>query len=82
MVRSQGGASTFNERCQNMSKNIKATPISATDLQRLSAKIIRRAYLGEHFIVERGRIPIIAIMPLSEYRDYAEWIHTKQNSNR
>lgn len=66
------GAYLHSERKENMRKKGSPTPLSATDLQRLSGKIIRRAYKGEHFIVERGGYPVVAIISIHEYTNLVQ----------
>ena len=51
----------------------KVSTITATEMQHKSGQIIRRAYTGhEHFIVERGGYPVVAIIPLEHYRRLSE----------
>ena len=47
----------------------KPTIITATEMQKKSGEIIRRAHKeGEHFIVERDGYPVVAIIPIDDYR--------------
>ena len=42
--------------------------ITATEAKNRFGEIIKRAYLGEeHLIVERGGIPVVAIVPIADY---------------
>jgi prevent-host-death family protein len=57
-----------------MPKN-KPTIITATEMQKKSGEIIRRAHKGgEHFIVERDGYPVVAIVRVDEYR---KWLLNK-----
>jgi len=43
--------------------------VNATDAKNRFGDLIRRAYQGkEHLIVERGGIPVVAIVPISDYQ--------------
>jgi antitoxin (DNA-binding transcriptional repressor) of toxin-antitoxin stability system len=43
--------------------------ITATELHKRRGEIILRCFRnGEHFIVERDGIPMVAIIPIGEYR--------------
>ena len=45
--------------------------ISATEAKNRFGDVIRRAYRGqEHLIVERGGIPVVAIVPISDYEQF------------
>ena len=45
------------------------TAITATDMHKRRGAIIRQCFRnGEHFIVERDGIPLVAIIPISEYQ--------------
>lgn len=51
----------------------KPTTITATEMQKKSGEIIRRAHKdGEHFIVERDGYPVVAIVPVGEYQKWRE----------
>jgi prevent-host-death family protein len=42
--------------------------ISATEAKNRFGEIIKRAYLGEeHLIIKRGGIPVVVIVPMSDY---------------
>ena len=57
----------------------KPTIISSTELQRGVGRVIRQAYKDkQHLIVERGGLPVIAIIPFSEY----EALFSKRPSRR
>lgn len=50
--------------------------LTATELQQKSAQIIRRCCIGrEHFIIERGGFPVVAIIPIDEYD---QWIKQRE----
>jgi len=51
-----------------MTDHQKPTIITATEMQKLSGQIIKRAFKGEHFIVERGGLPTVAIISVNEYK--------------
>ena len=42
--------------------------VNATEAKNRFGEIIKRAYLGEeHLIIKRGGIPVVAIVPMSDY---------------
>ena len=50
---------------------MKIKTISATEAKNRFGDVIRRAYRGqEHLIVERGGIPVVAIVPISDYEQF------------
>ena len=50
---------------------MKIATISATEAKNRFGDVIRRAYRGqEHIIVERGGIPVVAILPISDYEQF------------
>lgn len=52
----------------NMANKQKPTVITATEMQKLSGQIIKRAFKGEHFIVERAGLPTVAIISVKDYK--------------
>lgn len=51
--------------------SITVTTINATEAKNRFGDVIRRAYQHrEHLIVERGGIPVVAILPISDYEQY------------
>lgn len=45
------------------------TIVNATEAQNRFGEMIRRAYMDEeHLIVKRGGIPVVAIVPMSDYQ--------------
>lgn len=47
----------------------KPTIISATEMHKKRGEIIKRSYRnGEHFIVEKDGIPLVAIVPIQTYK--------------
>jgi antitoxin (DNA-binding transcriptional repressor) of toxin-antitoxin stability system len=47
----------------------QATTITATEMHKRRGEIIRRCFRdGEHFIVERDGLPLVAIIPIGDYR--------------
>jgi hypothetical protein len=54
-----------------------ATTITATQMHKQRGEIIRRCLRDkEHFIVERDGLPMVAIIPIDEYR---EWQGEREN---
>ena len=50
---------------------MKIATINATEAKNRFGDVIRRAYRGqEHLIVERGGIPVVAIVPISDYEQF------------
>ena len=50
---------------------MKIATISATEAKNRFGDMIRRAYRGqEHIIVERGGIPVVVILPISDYEQF------------
>ena len=44
------------------------TVITATQMQQKSGWILKQAFQqGQHFVVERGGYPVVAIIPIQEY---------------
>jgi prevent-host-death family protein len=55
----------------------KPTTVSSTAVQQHFGEIVRRTVRdGEHFMVERGRLPVMVIIPV---RDYQELTKTAVN---
>lgn len=49
----------------------KVTTISATQMHRERGAIIKRCFRDkEHFIVERDGMPLVAIIPIDDYRQF------------
>lgn len=54
---------------QAMSQSKPVATISATTLQREVGAVTRRVHNNkEHIIVERGGFPVVAIIPIDDYR--------------
>lgn len=50
---------------------MKIATISATEAKNRFGDVIRRAYRSqEHLVVERGGIPVVAIVPISDYEQF------------
>jgi len=50
---------------------MKIARISATEAKNRFGDVIRRAYRSqEHLVVERGGIPVVAIVPISDYEEF------------
>ena len=50
---------------------MKIRTINATEAKNRFGDVIRRAYRGqEHLIVERDGIPVVAIVPISDYEQF------------
>lgn len=50
---------------------MKIATISATEAKNRFGDVIRRAYRSqEHLVVERGGIPVVAIVPISDYERF------------
>ena len=50
---------------------MKIATISATEAKNRFGDMLRRAYRSqEHLIVERGGIPVVAIVPISDYEQF------------
>jgi prevent-host-death family protein len=56
----------------------KPTTIPATKVHRNFGEILRRAYAGEEFIVEKDGLPVAAII---SYARYQEWIEARSVHN-
>ena len=57
---------------------MKIATISATEAKNRFGDVIRRAYRSqEHLVVERGGIPVVAIVPISDYEQFL----TQSSSN-
>lgn len=53
----------------NVMKQVPISTISSTTLQREVGRVTRRVNRDkEHVIVERGGFPIVAIIPIDEYK--------------
>lgn len=53
--------------------------VNATEAKNRFGKIIQQAYLhGQHLIIQRDKIPVVAIVPMA---DYARLIPNEQVSN-
>lgn len=49
----------------------KPTPITATDMHRRRGELLRRcATDGEHFVILKDGIPIVALIPLRDYNTH------------
>jgi antitoxin (DNA-binding transcriptional repressor) of toxin-antitoxin stability system len=47
--------------------------ITATEMHKRRGAILRRCSRdGEHFIVEKDGIPLVAIVPIADYRQYTQ----------
>ena len=50
---------------------MKIATISATEAKNRFGDVIRRAYRRqEHLVIERGGIPVVAIVPISDYEQF------------
>ena len=48
-------------------------PITAPEMHKRRGAILRRCSRdGEHFIVEKDGIPLVAIVPIADYRQYTQ----------
>jgi prevent-host-death family protein len=51
-----------------LNKKPMVSVVTATDAKNRFGEVIKRAYLGEeHLIIERGGIPVVAIVPMADY---------------
>jgi len=54
-----------------VSKNNAAVSLPASEVRVHLGEVLRRVYVGkEHIIVEKGGLPVVAIIPFS---DFEEW---------
>ena len=50
----------------------KPTTITATELQQQSGSIIRRAFGGEHIVVERSGYPMVVVISVDDYEQLTQ----------
>ena len=54
------------------SRSAAPVTIPATTAHRKFGEIVRRAFSGEHFIVEKDGLPVVAVISAAEYRELVE----------
>ena len=58
---------------------MKIATISATEAKNRFGDVIRRAYRSqEHLVVERGGIPVVAIVPISDYEQFLTQVRSDE----
>ena len=58
---------------------MKIATISATEAKNRFGDVIRRAYRSqEHLVVERGGIPVVAIVPISDYEQFLAQVPSEE----
>jgi prevent-host-death family protein len=51
-----------------VSQDSQPVTIPATVAHRKFGELVRRAFSGEHFIVEKDGLPVVAIISMTEYK--------------
>jgi prevent-host-death family protein len=51
-----------------ISQDSQPVTIPATVAHRKFGELVRRAFSGEHFIVEKDGLPVVAIISMTEYK--------------
>ena len=59
---------------------MKIATISATEAKNRFGDVLRRAYRSqEHLVVERGGIPVVAIVPISDYEQFLSQVPDEES---